>query len=227
MFRYSTLLGLVVLAVGIVIFALLVMSTTVSKKLADKEVSAQAQVQRILSESINGISDVKVMGLEKQVYKEWKERFGSQLIHAEKRSIWTALMNTLAGSIQFILPLFLLWFSGQQVLAGNMTLGSVLGFNALAISFITPIISIGSGYGELIYISSYIQRIYDVMHARSEREVNQFSGIKKLNGDIEFDNVSYRHNYFSEDAIQNVSFKIKAGEKVAIVGASGSGKVQL
>ncbi|PGS85451.1 peptidase C39, partial [Bacillus anthracis] len=81
---------------------------------------------------INGISDVKVMGLEKQVYKEWQERFGSQLIHAEKRSIWTALMNTLAGSIQFILPLFLLWFSGQQVLAGNMTLGSVLGFNALA-----------------------------------------------------------------------------------------------
>ncbi|HEF1898476.1 peptidase domain-containing ABC transporter [Bacillus cereus group sp. MYBK108-2] len=224
MFRYSTLLGFVVLAVGSVIFALLVMSTTVSKKLADKEVSAQAQVQRILSESINGISDVKVMGLEKQVYKEWQERFGSQLIHAEKRSIWTALMNTLAGSIQFILPLFLLWFSGQQVLAGNMTLGSVLGFNALAISFITPIISIGSGYGELIYISSYIQRIYDVMHARSEREVNQFSGIKKLNGDIEFDNVSYRHNYFSEDAIQNVSFKIKAGEKVAIVGASGSGK---
>ncbi|WP_260859120.1 ABC transporter transmembrane domain-containing protein, partial [Bacillus pumilus] len=80
-------------------------STKISKKLSDKDVSAQSQVQRLLSESINGISDIKVMGLENQVCKDWKNRFHMQLQNAEKRAIWVSAVNTTASAIQFILPI--------------------------------------------------------------------------------------------------------------------------
>ena len=134
-------------------------------------------------------------------------------------------INTIASAFQFILPIFLLWYSSSAIIAGDMTLGTVLGFNALAMAFITPIISIGSGYGELTYLGSYIQRIYDVMQAKSEKDGEELLEEEiTLHGDIEFENVSFQHNHFSDPAIQDVSFKINAGEKVAIVGSSGSGK---
>ncbi|ETP67277.1 hypothetical protein G159_19210 [Planococcus glaciei CHR43] len=228
MFQYSIQMTTTVLLIGITVFALLVTSTKVSRKLSDQDVSAQSKVQRILSESINGISDIKVMGLENMVFSEWKGLFHGQLKTAEKRSIWVASINTVASSVQFILPVFLLWYSSSAILAGTMTLGTVLGFNALAMAFITPIISIGNGYGELTYLGSYLQRLYDVMQAKSEIEDQKKEALKiqnpVLKGDIEFENVFFRHNHFSEMAIKDVSFKISAGEKVAIVGSSGSGK---
>ena len=227
MFQYSVRMTTTVLIIGIVVFVLLITSTKVSKKLSDQDVSAQSKVQRILSESINGISDIKVMGLEKMVFSEWRGLFHNQLRSAEKRSIWVSSINTVASSVQFILPVFLLWYSSSAILEGSMTLGTVLGFNALAMAFITPIISIGSGYGELTYLGSYLQRLYDVMQAKSEETDND--KIEKVQqpafkGNIEFENVSFRHNHFSETAITDVSFEIAAGEKVAIVGSSGSGK---
>lgn len=226
MYRYSVEMATTVLLIGIAVFLLLVTSTKVSKKLSDQDVSAQSKVQRILSESINGVSDVKVMGLEKMVFSEWRGLFHTQLKSAEKRAIWVSSINTVASSVQFILPVFLLWFSSSAILNGSMTLGTVLGFNALAMAFITPIISIGSGYGELTYLGSYLQRLYDVMQAKSEvNDQEELEGSQaQFKGEIEFENVTFRHNHFSDLAVKDLNFKIEAGEKVAIVGSSGSGK---
>ena len=227
MAQYSSKMTGIVLAIGLGIFVLLVLSTSISRKLSDKEISAQSQVQRLLSESINGIGDVKVMGLENQVYDDWSGKFNQQLIHAEKRSVWTSLINTIATSVQFILPIYLLWLSGKPLISGEMTLGAVLGFNALALSFIAPIISLGNGYGELIYLGSYVQRIYDVMHAKGERKSGKSVFSSRIKGQIEFKNVSFKHNYFSDYSVKNISFKVNPGEKLAVVGSSGSGKSTL
>lgn len=226
MLWHSWSLGVVVISLGISIFTILLISTRITRKLTKKEVTNQAKVQSFLSESIHSVSDVKTMGMEQQIFKNWSKLFQEQLQSSEKRTIWTALLDGMSRSIQFILPVFLLWYGSYMVMNGEMTLGALLGFSSLATVFITPIVSIGGGYTELLYLTSYIQRIYDVFETKPEEDhaASKPNKNPSLEREISIKNVSFRYDRLSPLVLQDINFTIIPQEKVAIVGPSGSGK---
>jgi ABC-type bacteriocin/lantibiotic exporter with double-glycine peptidase domain len=218
-------MGMVVIALGISIVLFLIGTTRITRELTNKEVNAQANVQSMLSENIHGICDVKVMGIENKVFNFWKDRFDQQLRVTEKKSIWTSFLDTVTSSVQFILPLFLLWYGSSIVLTGDMTTGQLLGFNALATVFIIPLVSIGAGYSELMYLVSYLQRIYDVVESQPEHTPELMIETRPcVKGKIAFKNVSFQYDYFSKPVVSDLNFTIQPKEKIAIVGPSGSGK---
>lgn len=223
MIRLSPKLGIVVIGVGIVLFLFLILSTRTTHRITNEDVNNQSQVQKLLSESIYGISDIKAMGLEEKFFNEWKGEFNKQLHSSQARSVWNSTLSLIPSTIQFSLPIITLWIGGYSVIHDDISVGTLVAFNTLALSFVGPVSSIGLGYGEIISLKSYIQKIYDVVKSNSEFG-NQKRAKVLLTGEIEFKNVSFRYDYFSEDVIKNLSFKIKIGEKVAIVGNSGSGK---
>jgi ABC-type bacteriocin/lantibiotic exporter with double-glycine peptidase domain len=223
MFNMSVILGAGVVGIGVVLFGLLILSTNITHRITSKDVTNQTKVQNILAESINGVSDIKVMGLEDKFFHEWKDAFKLQLKSSERRSIWTTVLNILPSTIQFGLPIFLLWAGGYLVVNNSISLGTLVAFSTMALSFIAPISSLGLGYTEIISLKSYIQRLYDVIKSNVEDHKVE-KGRTKLAGEISFQNVSFRHSRFSETILKDVSFHIKPGEKVAIVGDSGSGK---
>ncbi|MCA0987013.1 peptidase domain-containing ABC transporter [Guptibacillus algicola] len=223
MFNMSAILGLGVVGIGILLFALLILSTNITHRITSKDVTNQTKVQNILAESINGVSDIKVLGLEDRFYKEWKESFRLQLKSSERRSIWTTTLNILPSTIQFGLPIFLLWCGGYLVVDNAISLGTLVAFSTLALSFIAPISSLGLGYTEIISLKSYIQRLYDVIKSKVENQSFEKEETK-LKGEVAFQNVSFKYSRFSEPILKDISFHVKPGEKIAIVGDSGSGK---
>ncbi|MGR5978800.1 peptidase domain-containing ABC transporter [Bacillus cereus] len=83
----------------------------------------------------------------------------------------------------------------------------------------------GNTYSQLLLLGAYVQRLQDVMESESE-STNGYK-INNIQGEIEFKDVSFKYDCFGSEVLSKVNLKIKAGEKVAIVGQSGSGKSSL
>ncbi|SIQ61534.1 peptidase domain-containing ABC transporter [Priestia flexa] len=225
MFFIKWELLLIVLVLSMLILTSMLLSTKLIRNLASKNVVIQTKTQSYLTESIQGICDVKVLGAEKNIFKNWSSLFNQQLMVSQKQSFITSTLESFGLGIQFITPLFLLWIGSSMVISGSMTLGELLAFSTLAVSFIVPIVSMGTTYSQLLLLGSYMQRLQDVMDSKGEH-VNA-EEIQDFKGHIELKDVSFKYDYFGKNVLNSISLTITPGEKLAIVGASGSGKSSL
>ncbi|MCR8842734.1 peptidase domain-containing ABC transporter [Paenibacillus sp. SC116] len=225
MFSLHWKLALMVLLLCMVVAGTLLLSSHLLRKLSDRHVSAQTKTQSYLTESIYGICDIKVLGAEKKVFEHWRNLFTSQLEVSQKQSVYTSILDTFSSGIQLSTPLILLWVGSAYVLQGTFTLGELLGFSALAVSFMIPIFSIVMTYSQFLVLGSYTQRLQDVMESKSEEQGGRT--LDDFKGSIELEDVSFTYDTFGPNNVAAVSLHIKSGEKVAIVGESGSGKSTL
>jgi ABC-type bacteriocin/lantibiotic exporter with double-glycine peptidase domain len=203
----------------------MLLSTRIIRNLSDKNLLIQTKTQSYLTESIYGICDVKVLGAEEKIFKTWFQLFKQHLKISQKQSFITSSLESLGIGIQFITPLFLLWVGINMVISREISLGELLAFNSLAASFIVPIVSMGTTYSQLLLLGSYMQRLQDVVETKSENSNTE--EIKDFKGYIEFKDVSFKYEYFGKNILSSIDLTIKPGERVAIVGASGSGKSSL
>src|SRR5215471_8755568 len=94
----------------------------------------------------------------------------------------------------------------------------------IAGSCLSPVASLVLSAQHLQLVRSYIERIADVMEAAPEQSQDEGHSPGELKGKIEMSHVSFRYDPDGADVLSDVSFTIHPGQKVAIVGRSGSGK---
>jgi ATP-binding cassette, subfamily B, bacterial len=219
--------GLLVLVLGVLQISIPLILSTRVKALNQEVLKSDAESQGYLVEALNGIVTLKASGAEPHALARWSNLFFARLNLVLKRNHLTSFINTSTGMLNSLAPLALLFMGARMVLGGELSLGTMLAFNAVGIAVLHPLSSLVGSLQQLQYGAAHFSRLFDVLLAEPEPSVTQDGPPPVLTGRIELRNVSFRYNPQSVPVLKDVSLMIEPGQKVAIVGPTGSGKTTL
>lgn len=218
-----------ILALTMAILQVLLMLSTASRvgDLLQKDLKAQAETQSYVVEALNGIATLKASGAEDRAFDHWSNLFFKQLNISLQRNHLSALINTSTNMLNTLAPLILLWVGTGSVLNGSMSLGTMLALHSLATAFLSPISSLVTTAQQAQVGMAHMRRILDVLQAKPEQEPQHVQTAPPLMGRIELQNVSFQYNPHLPYVLRHICLTIEPGQKVAIVGPTGSGKSTL
>ena len=179
-----------------------------------------------LSEFVDGVFVIRSFGLESWSHNIFtssvKEHVNASL-EANKFHSWSRpVVSFLCG-----LPILLLiWFGGYSVLAKTMSLATFVAFIRYCEKFFSPVLMLFREIHVVIQAFTNAQRVANFLREEEELDCFKHSNIsmkKTIKGEIEFKDVKMGYNK-QQFALDGVSFKISIGEKIGIVGSTGSGK---
>ncbi|NTU53274.1 MAG: ABC transporter ATP-binding protein [Chlorobiaceae bacterium] len=196
------------------------------KGLAKNFQTKMGDMNSVLQEKFNGIKVIKSTAYEEvelDKFKSFTKDFRNLGIRiAQLRNLIGPLNETmLIAAIAMVL-----WFGGLQVFAGVMTANELLVFAFTLYSTMGPIKSLGDANASVQLGMVSVDRLFEILDTKPAI-INGTRNISSFSENICFENVCFKYNKEQPDALnvlENVSFEIKKGEMVALIGQSGSGK---
>jgi len=223
----SPAIGGLVVGLGVLQVLTFVLSRRRQRDLMSESLQIQARSAAYQLEMIAGIETLKACGSELRAVENWTDLFVDTLNVSLKRGRLAILVDSVAGTLRLGSPLIILAVGTVKVLAGEMTLGTMLGLNALAIGFLVPLANLVATATQLQQLASYVERIDDVLATKPEQQTAEAQAPRALTGLVELEKVSFRYSALAPLVVNDVSVRIEPGQFVALVGPSGSGKSTL
>ena len=197
------------------------------RDLGQRTLIAKSDEQSCLVELMKGITYIKASGAEQHAYDRWAELFRRQLGVFVERSYFSAKIEVALGLARSASPLILLWYGASLVVAGDLALGTMLALTALAASFLTPVMALVQNAQQLQMLDAYVERLTDVLQTEPEPVPAQMakpSPGRRPAGHVEARGLTYRFGEHGAAVVDDVSFTVNRGERLGIVGPTGSGK---
>ncbi|MFT4678735.1 MAG: ATP-binding cassette subfamily B multidrug efflux pump [Flavobacteriales bacterium] len=205
--------------------AIYLVSNNINRKSESKQ-KQQSKLSTIVQESISGIRVLKAYnreGSQKDYFKDESDFYKFKTLQLIKiEALFMPIIVLLVG-LSTILTIYI---GGLKVISGEIEIGDIFSFVFFVNMLTWPFASVG-------WVTSLVQRA-----EASQARINEFLNTKPnivntsndssdVKGDVEFDHVDFEYPTSGIKALKDVSFKIKAGQTLAIIGRTGSGKSTL
>ena len=223
----SPTLGLLVAVLGAARGVLFLAARRRYRELTAVSLERQARSRGYQVQMLAGMETLKAAGAEKRAVERWSNLFVDELNATAAHGRLSAWTDSVLDALTTGSPLLVLLAGAHLVLQGELSLGTMLALNALAIGFLAPLSTLISTALQFETLRSYIARIDDVLGAEKEQPAQGKLARPPLEGRIRLDGVSFRYGARGAFVISDVSLDVEPGSFVALVGASGAGKSTL
>ena len=219
---------LVPLIAGVLIILYGLLLTRPLKKHIDETSKLASWKNGVLIESLSAMETIKSFGLNSMMQWRWEESV-SEIAHSNMKSkILTTSMTTLTNFVVQVSNVLVIILGVYAIHEKELTMGGLIAVTMLTSRALTPLVQISSLIINYEYAKSSYGILNNIYNLPVERDQDKtYITRERIEGRIEFRNVSFSYPETEYLILDNVNFIIEAGESVAILGANGSGKTTL
>ena len=225
MFVYSTYLSIIVLVALPIYLALQLIVTPIFRRLLNQVFLIGAENQSFLIEAVNGVETVKAVAVENQFVQKYEQILARLVKTTFSAANLANIANNIAGFIQQLFALLVLWVGAYLVMEHKMSVGELIAFQMMSGQVTAPILRLINMWQAFQQTRVSIERLGDIMNEDIEPVFNpNRTSLPSVQGEIVFERVSFKYRDDGAEVLRAVSFHIRPGMRVGIVGRSGSGK---
>ena len=187
-----------------------------------------SQKTAILFEALSFIELIKSSSAYASILDRWR-KLGSQVaLESQKYKFYSTLATNITGMITTLNNVVLVIWGVYKIKSGDITMGALIGSSILCGRALAPLGQVAGLLTRIQQTRCSFASLNQVMDSPEESTANKFYGaISEANSNIKFEKVSFAYPNAAANSLSNISFEVKAGEKVAILGNIGSGKTTI
>ena len=220
-----TLIGLVTLVLNIF------MSRVISNhriNITRVQMRDAGKLEAATVSGIEMIETIKASGAENGFFQKWAGYQASVNLQSGKTALTDSFLGMIPTFFSTLANCAVLVFGVWMTMRGQFTLGAVLMFQGFLGSFISPAMTLVSAGQTIQEMRTQMERVEDVMEYPTDESVQErepeVPELEKLRGNVELRNVTFGYSRLEAPLISGFSLKMKTGDRIALVGASGCGK---
>ena len=206
-----------------VVFGVMFASVPVYKKV-------QAKLDKITlmtRENLSGVRVIRAFNRQKQEIKDFDDSCGE----LTRLQIFVGRISALLNPVTYVMLnlaiIAIIWIGGKEVYVGTLTQGLVVALVNYMSQILVELIKLSNLVVTTNKALACANRIASVMEVESDMEYGKESGKKDESTAVEFKNVEFKYSGSKEPSLESVSFSVKRGQTVGIIGSTGSGKSTL
>jgi subfamily B ATP-binding cassette protein HlyB/CyaB len=226
MLYYSPFLTLVVVGALPLYVVLMGVAMPVFRRRLNERFQRGAENQAFLVEAVSNMQTLKAGATEPQAARRWDEQLAAYVASSFRVTSLGAVAGEGIHLVQKLVTVAILWLGALQVIDGAMTVGGLVAFNMLAGRLSQPVLRLAQLWQDLQQTGISVARLGDILNTPAET-ARSAAPLPAIQGAIEFDDVHFRYRPDASEVLRGVSFRLKPGEVVGVVGRSGCGKSTL